>query len=284
VAILVVDVLLLGRVILPGIRTQQITFGLFALGLVVLFSIPAVLLVAYHTASCFTLRYRMDRNGLFIRWLGGQQIVPIREIQRMVAGAEIEGPVSQRRGFRWPGHERGTGQVPGVGLTRFLATRPLADQLLVVTPDLAFGISPRDAQALSHAYDTRRKLGPNRLLDRSLTRAGWFAWSLWSDQTAWGLLGTAVAVNVGLFGYLSARYPGLDQQLPLHFNIQGVVDRIGTRIELFSLPIIGLIILGTNLVLGLILYRRERAGAYLLWGAAVAAQVLFWLAAFSIVA
>jgi hypothetical protein len=53
--------------------------------------------------------------------------------------------------------------------------------------------------------------------------------------------------------------------------------------ELFALPIIGLIVLGGNLVLGLGLYLRERAGSYLLWGAAAAVQALFWLAAFSIV-
>ena len=62
-----------------------------------------------------------------------------------------------------------------------------------------------------------------------------------------------------------------------------LVDRIGPRIELYTLPVIGLIILGTNLVLGLLLYRRERAGSYLLWGAAAAVQALFWLAVLSIV-
>jgi hypothetical protein len=33
----------------------------------------------------------------------------------------------------------------------------------------------------------------------------------------------------------------------------------------------------------MILYRRERAGSYLLWGAAAAVQALFWLAAVSII-
>ncbi len=67
-------------------------------------------------------------------------------------------------------------------------------------------------------------------------------------------------------------------QLPLHFSSLGQVDRIGGKIELFALPIIGLIILGTNLIAGLILYKWERAGAYLLWGSAAAVQILFWLA------
>jgi hypothetical protein len=45
-----------------------------------------------------------------------------------------------------------------------------------------------------------------------------------------------------------------------------------------------LIVLATNTILGLLLYRQERAGAYLLWGAAVGAQALFWLATLSLVA
>ena len=173
--------------------------------------------------------------------------------------------------------------VPGIGRTRFLATRPLEEQLLLVTPGRAFAISPDDSDAFLDAFESRQQMGPNRLLDQSVRRPRWFTWPLWTDQTAWVLLGVAGIVNLGLFGYLCLRFPGLDFQLPLHFNSLGQADRIGTKVELFALPIIGLIILATNLGLGLFLYRRERAGSYLLWGAAAAVQALFWLAAFSIV-
>jgi hypothetical protein len=61
-----------------------------------------------------------------------------------------------------------------------------------------------------------------------------------------------------------------------------MADRIGTKAELFARPIIGLIILVTNSALGLLLYSRERAGAYLLWGGAAVVQALFWLAVLSI--
>jgi hypothetical protein len=69
----------------------------------------------------------------------------------------------------------------------------------------------------------------------------------------------------------------------LHFDRLGRADRIGTKMELCALPIIGALILATNLILGALLYRRERAGSYLLWGASAAVQALFWLAAFSII-
>jgi hypothetical protein len=280
--ILALDGWLLNRLINQGIRDQQITTFAFLMGLMVLLSIPVVLVLVYQTLSCLTLSYHVDRNGVVVRWAGTEQVIPIRDIQRIVPGVQLGKQIVRRRGLRWPGHERGVGQVPGIGRTRFLATRPLDDQLLLVTPGLAFGISPQDSEAFLHAFEARRDLGPNRLLEQEIHPARWSTWSIWTDQTAWVLLGAAVVINLGLFGYLATRFPNLDAQLPLHFTSLGQADRIGTKLELFDLPIIGLIILGTNLILGLALYKRERAGSYLLWGSAATAQALFWLATFSI--
>jgi hypothetical protein len=278
-----VDALLLRLLVGESIREQQISFVTFLMALVVVFSIPVLLVMVYQTVSLLTLRYKLDRNGLFVRWFGSEQIIPIRDIQRIIRGSELGGDIIRRRGLRWPGHERGVGQVPGIGRTRFLASQPLAGQLLLVTPGSAFGISPDDPDGFVKAFGARQNLGPNRLLEQGVRRAGWLTSPLWTDSTAWTLWGAAAVINLSLFAYLAARFPGLDFQLPLHFNSLGQADRIGTKMELFALPIIGLIILGANLVLGLLLYRRERAGTYLLWGAAAAVQALFWLAATSLV-
>jgi hypothetical protein len=278
-----VDAWLLDRLVNHHIRAEQITFFSFLMVLVLLLSVPLLLLLAYQTWSWWTLRYRLDRNGVTIRWAGSEQVIPMRDIQRIVPGHEMGDSVVRRRGLRWPGHERGQGLVPGIGRTSFLATQPLSKQLLLVTPGRAFAISPHDPQRFVGAFEARRELGPNRLLERELHPAGWLTWPLWTDQTAYLLLGAALLINLALFGYVMARFPSLDLQLPLHFDSLGKVDRIGARMELFALPIIGLIVLGTNLVLGLALHKRERAGSYLLWGAAAAVQALLWLAAFSIV-
>lgn len=281
--VVALDAWLLNWLIQQSIRAQQISLLSFLLGLLLLSSVPLLLFLIYQTMSCLTLRYRLDRNGLIVSWAGTELCVPIRDIQRIIPGHLLDGTIVRRQGVRWPGHERGEGLVPSIGRTRFFATRPLADQLVLVTPGQAFAISPRDAEGFQRAFEARRELGPNRLLEPGVRHRPWFSWPLWTDPTALALLGTAIVINLGLFGYLSARFSGLDLQLPLHFNSQGLADRIGTKIELFALPIIGLLILGTNLVLGLMLYKRERAGAYLLWGAAAAVQALIWLAVFSIV-
>jgi hypothetical protein len=283
VLVLAVDGWLLVWMINDSVRPQEINLVTYLVGLVALVSLPVLVVLAYQVASCLTLRYHLDRNGVVVRWAGNEQIIPIRDIQQIVPGHELKNPPVRRRGLRWPGHERGAGMVPGIGRTHFLATRGLAQQLLLVTPGLAFAISPDDPEGFLQGLTVRRELGPNRLLERELHKARLLTWPIWRDETAWVLLGAAVAINLALFGYLSIRFPGLDFQLPLHFNNLGQADRIGTKMELFALPIIGLIILGTNLLLGLVLYRRERAGSYLLWGSATAAQALFWLATFSIV-
>jgi hypothetical protein len=283
VLVVALDGWLLNRLIDSEIRAQEIGFFSFVVGLIILLSVPLLAVLVYQTASCLTLRYHVDRNGVLVRWSGIEQVIPIRDVQRVLIGSNLAGSTVRRRGLHWPGHERGEGLVPGIGRTRFLATRPLAAQLLLITPGLAFAISPDDPDLFLKAFDARRELGPNRLVEREIRRADWYTWPLWSDRMARLLVGTAMVVNLGLFGYISTRFPGLDTQLPLHFNNQGMADRIGTKGELFALPIIGLIILGTNLMVGLFLYKRERAGSYLLWGASVVAQALFWLATFSIV-
>jgi hypothetical protein len=280
--IVALDAWLLDRLINGSIRAQEISLLSYLMGLAVLASLPVLVILVVQTLGCLTLRYHLDRNGLIVRWLGTQHFVPIRDIQRIVSGHSYGGRIVHRQGIHWPGHQQGMGMVPGIGRTRFLATRPLTEQLLLVAPGEAYGISPHDPEGFVKAFEARRELGPNRLLEREVRRSRVLAWPLWTDQTAWILLGAAIVINLALFGYLALRYPSLDLQLPLHFDNQGLVDRIGTRIELFALPIIGAIILGTNTVLGLALYRRERAGSYLLWGAAATTQALFWLAVFSI--
>jgi hypothetical protein len=276
--IMALNWLLLSRLLGHDIPDQRIGFLSFLLGMVVLASLPALAVLAYHTLNCAVLRYRLDRNGITIYGIGTEQIIPIGDVRQILPGDQIQGTITHRRGLRWPGCERGVGRIPGIGVVHFFATRSWPDQLLLLTSGPAFAVSPRTPEEFLKAFAARQELGPNRQLEVGVRRARWLTWPLWTDRTAWMLIGAAVIINLGLFAYLSTRFPGLDLVLPLHFDSLGQVDRFGGKMELFALPVIGLIVLGTNLVAGLILYKWERAGAYLLWGAAAAAQVLFWLA------
>ena len=102
------------------------------------------------------------------------------------------------------------------------------------------------------------------------------------DRLVHVLLVLGLLLNLALFAYVGWRFRALPQSLPLHFDILGQPDRFGVRSEIFKLPAIGLLLLVLNSLLGLIIYRWEKLGAYLLLGVTSVVQVLFWLAALNI--
>ena len=70
----------------------------------------------------------------------------------------------------------------------------------------------------------------------------------------------------------------LPEEVVLHFNSAQEPDRVGPRQGLFLLPLIGLLAWGINTVWGGVIYHRQRLAAYLLWGGAIAVQIIAGLA------
>ena len=95
------DVWLINRLINQGIRAQQISFLTFLTSMIVLLSVPWLFFVFYQTISCLTLHYHIDRNGVLVRWAGSEQVIPLRDIQRVVPGRQFGDQVIRRRGVRW---------------------------------------------------------------------------------------------------------------------------------------------------------------------------------------
>jgi uncharacterized membrane protein len=97
------------------------------------------------------------------------------------------------------------------------------------------------------------------------------------------LLAAALVVNLTLFGYLAIRFEVLPDNLPLHFDVTGLPDRIEAKTGIFGLAIIGLIVFVVNVVLGVLAHRRQPAAALLLAFSALLIQILMWFAAINII-
>lgn len=93
----------------------------------------------------------------------------------------------------------------------------------------------------------------------------------------------ALVVNGTLWLFLGLRYAGLNELLPLHFDAQGLPDRIESKDAIFALPTIGLVVLLLNGGLAFLAQTRERAAGILLSASALLVEVLLWVAAFNIV-
>jgi hypothetical protein len=270
-------------VLLVWIATQiPVSIITFVVVVIALATVPLILLIIYWLIGLNHALYWLDRNMLTIRWGPVQQVIPMASIRRMLHGSEIVGQVHRFRGGRWPGLWVGQAEVTGVGPTLFYASGSLEQQLVIVTPGLAYAISPDDFAGFVEAFDQRQKMGPTQPVEQVSVRPEIFDWSLWTDRLALGLVGAAVITCLLLFGYTCLRFPDLAPRVALHFDAMGTPDRFGPRSQVFLLPFIGLLSFGANIVIGLPVYLRDRVGAYLLWGGAIIVQILAWIAAVGI--
>lgn len=262
----------------------------FLLALLALACLLVMAYIGYRTVGAFTLQYWIDRDAVTLVWGPTRQIVPIGQVQRIVVGNGGH-PRSRPAPWHWPCPDRRRilCQVPhgardeGLSVVNSYATRPLAEQLLLVTADESYGVSPANPQAFLEALQARYALGVARPLNAELVRPPLWTWPLWRDRTALALIGIGLLGVLVMFGALCFRYPLLSSDLPLHFDASGMPDRIVPKSGLFILPIIGLIAWGFNTIAGIWLYRRVQQGAaYLLWGGALAVQAVAGLALFNL--
>lgn len=106
---------------------------------------------------------------------------------------------------------------------------------------------------------------------------------LWTDRVALALCLLAIALNGGLALLLWRRFDLLPELIAVHFNAFGEVDLIGSKNEIFKLPLIGAIIWASNAAMAVVAAPYDRVLARAVLGVAVLVQVLFCVAVWRIV-
>lgn len=279
VSIVLVDVGLISLMI----AKKSVNIGTFLIVLAVLMSLGLLGLIAYWLVGLSRSLYLLDRNALVIQWGPVEQTVPTSQIVRVLTGDEVKGRIHFYGGF-WPGHCVGYGEVPGIGPTLFYGTGMPHRLIYIVTPALAYGISPADHEGFLEALRERLQMGPTQTVEQSSRLPGILTWPIWRDRLGLALLAASLLALLALIALLCLRFPTLPQLVPLHFDAAGNPDRIGPRGHLFITPLIGLLTLALNGALGWLAYRRERMISYLLWSGAALVQILVWTAALGILA
>lgn len=242
----------------------------FVLVLWVLGSLLAAVYIGYRTLGALTLEYWVDRDAVTLVWGLSRQIVPVASIERIMIGTQAQA-LTRPKPWHWPCRERRRLLCDrGLDVVNAYATRPLADQVILETSAENYSLSPADPEGFVTALQSCYALGPARRLQAHIERPPIWTWPLWRDRVALALIGMGLLSVILMFGLLCFRFPYLSSDLPLHFDANGLPDRIESKSGLFALPIIGLLTWGFNLIAGIVLYRRvQRGAAYLLWGGAV---------------
>ncbi len=287
---LIVLLILLDVVFLSLLISLPITLFSFFLGLLILLSLPAILIVTFLTSSLSRARFRVEDHVLIIEWGHLSQFIGYGQIQNLYLGSEIL-EVNHFRGIRWPGLMFGRGEVltetRDPQPTVFYATRPLSQQLLISTGSAAFGITPSDPEEFKASLEA---LWPGDDVDQLpmelSSDLSFLDWDIWRDRVLQVSLGLAIFLNGLLFAFLSAILGRLPAEMALHFDKDAQVDRYGSPAGLLISPLVGFIAWIAACILGWLFYqeRREKPIAYIIGGATVVIEIATWIAVIGLLA
>jgi hypothetical protein len=272
-------ILALDAVLLGALTSQPFSFSSFVMGLLVVLSLLALAVIVYQVYGLVSLKYLLGRDSITILWARRQEIIPLAAIESITPLGEQGGAVASR-GFRYPGYNIGKGRDGEGRELLAYSNGHLADELLIATSTVSYLISPAKPTGFLSAVRARKRLGPARKLEQERMEGGLAGLPVWRDWTALALVFSAAVANAGLFAYIAFRYPSLPEIVPL-LSVAGQVTLIGSREELFELPLIGLAVVVANSALGFVLHRQERVLTYALGAIAFLVQVLVWSAAIS---
>jgi hypothetical protein len=262
--------------------SQPFGLSFFFTGLFFILSLPLLGIVSYWFYGLVTLTYRLDRSQLLIICGNWRYTIPLASIARITSGSQLPVPKAFR-GVGWPGYLMGHYQTVDGSILLTHSTEPLERQLVIITPQGSYGISPREINAFVAEIRIMLAEGATRIVLERRELAPLSALPIWHDLWFWsGALLGAVA-NFILWGLVASLYSGLPNRLPLHFDPRGRVDLVGPREGLLIVPLIGSMTALVNSFLGLVVHHRERFAVYLLLGVNLLVQIMSWIAALRII-
>jgi hypothetical protein len=222
----------------------------------------------------------MDRNGLYITWLGNRAVVPLQQIESVESGVHL--PRAAGDLLRSIGYYHGRGRLADGRVVHRFSSVPLERALVVHTAADSYAISPQDANGFVQELEQRRRLGAIQQLAPGVETGRAFSYAFWDNRAVRRTLALALLLNLALLGGLMLIYPSLPPLIDLRTDATGAATVLAPRHQILFLPLAGAALGLLNLGLGLTFYRREPVGALLLQLTSVGVQLLFAVAAWTI--
>lgn len=269
------------QIVLQPPQLWQVDLALYGRILAFLLLLVLASVVGYRVFGAFTLAYLMDRNGLYISWLGNRSVVPLSKIDRIDVGeANVKLAL---RPLQSIGYYRAETKTSDGRPLHLFSSLPPEKSLLIHTTDEAFAISPADQDAFVQDLEQRRNLGAVKSLTSELQAGRIFLYDFWRDRVVRNAVLIAVVLNLLLGAFVAAYYPGLEPLIEMRFNAAGEAAGVQPRHQVLFLPLAAFGLLLFNIALGLSIYLRQKDGARLLQFSSILVQVLFGIAVITII-
>ena len=238
--------------------------------------------LAYQSFAISRAIYRLERDGLRLRWGWRTEDIPLPEIQWIRPAHDLTAPLPLPWP-RWPGSLSGTRQVEGLGPVEFMAS-DLRNLLLVATPQRIFAISPADPRSFIHTYRSINELGSLAPLRAKSVFPTFIFSDLWQDRGARWLLLASLVLGVGLLLWVVLIIP-THPSLSLGYMPSGGPEQAGPGAHLVLLPVLNGLSLLIDLGVGVYFYRRPdgKLMAYLLWSVSILTSIIFTISVLFII-
>lgn len=212
-----------------------------------------VYLMRYYQTAFNRLYYELGEEGVVINWGKKPVVIPYREIKE-VSAARLKG-ASRIYGIELGGYRQGLFSIYRLGKGQFYA---IGDQVVYIqTGDKLYVISPLEQEAFISSLRKKIQQAGIQFEERVFKNEGKAEPGLFSD--GWSVAGLLVGIGMilGMALFIYFMIPLLPEQLPMHYNFRGEVDRFGPAEELYIMPGIALICWFPVTMIGIILSAGE---------------------------
>lgn len=206
-------------------------------------------LFGYFMWAVSNLRYTLKDKHLVIKWAFNTKRIPLENIR----GVTITVGSSSIKviGASWPGFHLGSFSDPrGKGTVNLYATQLWGDIVLIRTKWETIGITPKDPEGfLEDLHKNLPDLKRDEVGDQIVAEQ---TYSPLKDKVYLGYISVSALILGGAFLHLRYKLPSLPEQVPMHYNFAGQVDRYGSPTEIYYPLGLGLVLMlllnGVNLV------------------------------------
>lgn len=234
-------------------------------------------LVIYRAYALSRASYRLERDGLRLRWGLRAEDIPLPNVEWVRRATDLAVELPRPR-FSWPGAILGEVNVQDLGRIEYLAATT-ENLLLIATPQKIYAISPEDPEGFMSDFEHLLEMGSLTPISSVSVLPAAYLTHVWEDKAARVLIISAVALNLLLFIGVSLIIPSR-ATISLGFYPSGAPLPGVPSAQLILLPILGVFSFLIDLTAGMFFFRREKQSllAYLVWGSSVATTLLLILA------
>lgn len=249
--------------------------GLYFIGLLLvsLFLLAPVPLIVYRAIALGRATYKLEREGLRLRWGLRVEDIPLNSIEWVRPVSELGFHLNLPR-FSWPGALLGYASIRELGSIEFIAAET-ENLLLIATTTRVFAISPANPKVFMRAFQRTSEMGSLTPMAAYSALPAAFVRNIWKDQLARGfILGSLILLLLLIVGTILIM--PTRAQVSIGFEPRGLPTAPVSSERLLLLPTLAGIAVGVSTAIGLFYYRHveQRMAAYMLLAAASTTPLL----------